>query len=63
MAKASFIQVVERVTTDVAFRERLRSNPESTLAGYDLTAEERAALLSGDPVQFQLACAQRSDEL
>jgi hypothetical protein len=36
---------------DAAFRERLRSQPESTLAGFPkLDASERQALLAGDVV-------------
>jgi hypothetical protein len=42
-------QVIERASTDAAFRAQLKSNPEAALAGYTLTAEEKAALLSGDP--------------
>ena len=41
-------KVIERASTDADFRAQLRSNPEAALAGYDLTAEEKAALLSGD---------------
>ncbi len=38
-------QVIERASTDAAFRDQLRRDPESALAGYALTAEERAAIL------------------
>jgi hypothetical protein len=41
-------KVVERASTDAAFRAQLESNPEAALAGYSLTAEEKAALLRGD---------------
>ena len=41
-------KVVERASTDAAFRAQLESNPEAALAGYGLTAEEKAALLRGD---------------
>ncbi|HZS02812.1 MAG TPA: Os1348 family NHLP clan protein [Chloroflexota bacterium] len=41
-------QVIERASTDAAFRARLQSDPASALAGYDLTPEETAALLSRD---------------
>ena len=47
MAKA-----IERASTDATFRAQLQSNPESALAGYDLTGDERAALLSGDSSQL-----------
>jgi hypothetical protein len=39
-------QVIERASTDAAFRARLQSDPAGALAGYDLTPEETAALLS-----------------
>ena len=48
MSKA-LAQLIERASTDAGFRAQLRSNPEAVLADYDLTAEEKAALLSGDP--------------
>ena len=41
-------KVIERASTDAAFRAQLKSNPEAALAGYGLTAEEKAALMSGD---------------
>ena len=42
-------QVIERASTDAAFRAKLQSDPTGALAGYDLTPDERAAVLSGDP--------------
>ena len=53
MSQESLSKIVERASTDPAFRAQLQSNPESALAGYDLTAEERAALMSGDPGRMQ----------
>jgi hypothetical protein len=41
-------QVIERASTDAAFRAHLQRDPEAALAGYALTAEEKAALLSAD---------------
>lgn len=41
-------KVIERASADAAFRTRLTSSPASALAGYDLTPEERAAVMSGD---------------
>ena len=38
-------QVIERASTDAAFRGQLKTDPESALAGYALTADERAGLL------------------
>ena len=37
--------VIERASTDAAFRQQLKSNPEAALAGYGLTAEEKVALI------------------
>ena len=48
MSRESLTQVVERASTDPAFRAELHMDPQSALAGYDLSAEERAALVSGD---------------
>lgn len=48
MSREAIAQVLERASTDAAFREALRRNPEHALQGYDLTPEERAALTSGD---------------
>jgi hypothetical protein len=48
MSREALAQVVERASTDAAFRAQLQSNPESAVTGYDLTPEERAALRSRD---------------
>ena len=53
MAHEILIRVVERASTDAAFRTQLASDPARALAGYDLTAEERAAVLSADPSKLQ----------
>ena len=45
-------KVIERASTDAAFRAQLQRNPEAALAEYDLTAEEKAALLSGDSAKL-----------
>ena len=42
---------VERVVTamaDEAFRQKIKESPDSALAGYDLTPEEKAAIKSGN---------------
>jgi hypothetical protein len=41
-------QLIERATTDAAFRAALHQDPVKALAGYSLTAEEKAALLASD---------------
>jgi hypothetical protein len=48
MSQENLTKVIERASTDAAFRSQLQSNPEAALASYDLTAEEKAALRSGD---------------
>ena len=53
MSQEALGRAVERASTDSAFRAQLQANPEGALAGYNLTAEERAALLSGDSEQLQ----------
>ena len=45
-------QVIERASTDAAFRAQLRVAPEAVLAGYPLTLNEKAALLLPEPSQF-----------
>ncbi len=45
-------QVIERASKDAAFRALLQSDPEAALAGYELTAEERAALVQGDTAKL-----------
>lgn len=42
---SDFTAVLDRVQGDYAFYVRLQSNPESALAEYELSADERAALM------------------
>lgn len=42
------LKVLERASIDRAFRAQLGSDPASALAGYELTAEELAALTRRD---------------
>jgi hypothetical protein len=62
MSKIAFFKAVERARTDRAFQEELVANPEVALDGYHLTAEERAALLQGDPTELQGPGVELSDE-
>lgn len=48
MSVQSVTQVLERALSDPAFRELLKSNFDQAVRGYDLTADERAALRKGD---------------
>ena len=53
MSRQMIAQVVERASTDAQFRAQLERDPENALAGYDLTPQERSALLSGDENQLR----------
>lgn len=46
--------VLRRATSDSAFRNQLLSNPSAALAGYNLTAEERASLSDSQAVKAAL---------
>ncbi len=48
MSTESLAKVIERAASDASFRAQLQSNPDAALAEYQLSADERAALLSGD---------------
>ena len=48
MSHEVLAQVVERASSDGAFRAQLKANPDRVLAVYELTDEERAAVLSSD---------------
>jgi hypothetical protein len=53
MSTDSLIQVLERASTDAAFRAQLESKPDAALAGFSLTADERAALVNKDVGQLR----------
>ena len=48
MSQEALAKLVERASIDATFRAQLQSHPERALAGYELTSDERAALLRGD---------------
>ena len=48
MSQQALEAIIGRATLDVQYRNLLFADPERALAGYDLTKEERAALLSVD---------------
>jgi len=48
MSKLALEQVPMRVVGDGEFRDHLRTSPDATLARYDLTDEERTAILQAD---------------
>ena len=45
---AQLTTIIERLSSDAQFRAQLKTNPDAALKGYDLTTEERAALISDD---------------
>ena len=53
MSSEAVRQVLERANTDEEFRSRCATNPDGPLAGYDLTDDERNALISGDDEALQ----------
>jgi hypothetical protein len=53
MSRQALVEVVERASTDAAFRSQLESDPTSALVGYELTGEERTALLHRDEAKLQ----------
>jgi hypothetical protein len=48
MSKEALAKVVQRAISDGAFRRQLSSDPATALRGFDLTADESAAIKSGD---------------
>ncbi len=48
MSKRVVEQVLMRALGDGEFRDHLRNSAEATLARYDLTDEERAAIVNAD---------------
>jgi hypothetical protein len=47
MSQAILAEIVERATADAKFLTELQRDPERALAGYELSEEERAAVLRG----------------
>jgi len=48
MSKEALAKVVQRAISDGAFRRQLSTDPGTALRGFDLTADESAAIRSGD---------------
>lgn len=48
MSKEALAKVVQRAISDGAFRRQLSSDPSTALRGFDLSADESAAIRSGD---------------
>lgn len=53
MPSAAFLQLFERAFTDEAFVQRLQTEHERALDEFDLTDDEREALLSLDPTRVE----------
>jgi hypothetical protein len=53
MSKAGLESFVQKAVGDEAFRRQMKENPEAALAGYDLTADEKAAIKSGDAARLR----------
>lgn len=52
MTKASVSEVIKRAVSDAAFRRQLQRDPGGALKGFDLSADERAAITGGDPAKL-----------
>jgi len=48
MSRYGLNKVCHMTQTDLAFRERMRSDPAGAIADFPLTDEERRAVVSGD---------------
>ena len=53
MSKAGVEALAQRAMSDENFRQQIKSNPDTALAGYDLTAEEKAAITSGNSAKLR----------
>lgn len=53
MSREGLVSFVTRVMADEAFRSELKANPDATLAQFELTAEEIAAIKSADPGKLE----------
>ena len=52
MSKTALADVVQRAIGDAAFRRRLQNDPAGALRGFKLSADETAAVRSGDPAKL-----------
>lgn len=53
MSKAGVEALAQKAMSDESFRQQIKSNPDTALAGYDLTAEEKAAIKSGNAAKLR----------
>ncbi|HUG56482.1 MAG TPA: Os1348 family NHLP clan protein [Candidatus Limnocylindrales bacterium] len=52
MSKTALADVVKRAIGDAAFRRQLQKDPDGALKGFNLSADETAAVRSGDPAKL-----------
>ncbi|MGH2451850.1 MAG: Os1348 family NHLP clan protein [Candidatus Limnocylindria bacterium] len=52
MSKTALADVVKRAIGDAAFRRQLQKDPNGALKGFKLSADETAAVRSGDPAKL-----------
>jgi hypothetical protein len=52
MTETVLKEIIHRAVRDGAYRAQLQGDPAAALAGFSLTAEERAAITSGDPARL-----------
>jgi hypothetical protein len=45
--------LVKKALADEKFRQQIKDNPDVALAGYDLTADEKAAIKSGNAAKLR----------
>lgn len=55
MSLQAAMYVLDQAAKDPGLRQRLQDHPDETLAAFDLTPEEIAALKSGDPEMLRAA--------
>jgi hypothetical protein len=53
MSKAGLEALTQRAMSDESFRQQIKTNPDAALAGYDLSAEEKAAIKSGNSAKLR----------
>jgi len=53
MSKAGVEALAQKAMSDESFRQQLKSSPDTAMAGYDLTAEEKAAIKSGNTAKLR----------
>ncbi|MBX5489866.1 MAG: hypothetical protein IRZ14_01820 [Chloroflexi bacterium] len=53
MSQQALASIIERASMDEAYRLELQRAPDAALQGYDLTADERTALLNRDVARLE----------